>query len=112
MGAHTIDVQRLEGDVLGLRPNHPVASASPTLVQVYRVSVREGGGGDATEHRVTMKAADFERLRAADEASDAFLRRCFEFLLERESRESILSSFDLMVIARYFPEFERTIRRA
>ncbi len=28
----------------------------------------------------------------------------------REPKESIMRSFDLMVIARYFPEYERTIR--
>jgi hypothetical protein len=33
--------------------------------------------------------------------------RAFEFLLERESKESILGSFGLSVIGRYFPDFER-----
>ena len=37
------------------------------------------------------------------------MRACFAFLLEREPNESILSSFDVGVIARYFPEFEREI---
>jgi len=38
------------------------------------------------------------------------VRRSFEFLLAREPKESILSSFELPVIARYFPEYEREIR--
>jgi hypothetical protein len=33
----------------------------------------------------------------------------FAFLLEREPKESILSSFDVSVIGRYFPGFEREI---
>ncbi|MBL7183234.1 MAG: hypothetical protein ISS50_02165, partial [Anaerolineae bacterium] len=33
----------------------------------------------------------------------------FRFLLEREPKESILRSFDLMVIGRYFPEYRREI---
>ena len=33
----------------------------------------------------------------------------FAFLLEREPKESILRSFELPVIARYFPEYERRI---
>jgi hypothetical protein len=37
------------------------------------------------------------------------VRDCFAFLLEREPTESILSSFDVGVIGRYFPEFERVI---
>jgi hypothetical protein len=36
----------------------------------------------------------------------------FAFLLEREPRESILRSFDLSEISRYFPEYERELRRA
>jgi hypothetical protein len=35
----------------------------------------------------------------------------FEFLLQRESNTSILSSFELPVIGRYFPEYEDEIRR-
>ncbi|MFP4384841.1 MAG: hypothetical protein ACLFST_05240 [Spirochaetia bacterium] len=37
------------------------------------------------------------------------IKKSFEFLLKRESKESILSSFDLPTIQRYFPEYERTI---
>ncbi len=33
---------------------------------------------------------------------------CF---FERESKESILPRFDLVLIARYFPEFDREIKR-
>ena len=39
------------------------------------------------------------------------VERSFAFLLEREPRESILRSFDLSVIGRYFPDWERAIRR-
>jgi hypothetical protein len=75
----------------------------------FRVRVREGKG--ETTHRVTVKPADLARLAKTGETPEAFLVRCFEFLLEREPKESIMSSFDVMVIARYFPEFESTIRR-
>jgi hypothetical protein len=33
------------------------------------------------------------------------------FLLKREPKESILRSFDLTVISRYFPEYEREMTR-
>jgi hypothetical protein len=74
----------------------------------FRVRVKESRG--ETVHRVTVKPADLARLARPGEAPEGFLVRCFEFLLEREPKESILSSFDVMVIARYFPEFESTIR--
>jgi hypothetical protein len=40
---------------------------------------------------------------------DALVRESFRFLLEREAKESILRSFDLMVIGRYFSEYRREI---
>jgi len=72
----------------------------------FRVEVREGG--KATEHEVTLSAGDLDRL-AGGRAPEAFVRDCFAFLLEREPKESILRSFDVSVIGRYFPEFERRI---
>jgi hypothetical protein len=33
------------------------------------------------------------------------------FLLDRKPKESVLSRFDLTVISRYFPEFERELPR-
>ena len=33
----------------------------------------------------------------------------FNFLLERESNTSILSSFDLTVISKYFPEYTKKV---
>lgn len=68
----------------------------------FEVTVTEGTG--RTTHRVTARSADLARL-----GGDAAIEAAFRFLLEREPKESILASFDLMVIARYFPEFERAL---
>jgi hypothetical protein len=70
--------------------------------------VREGGR--ETSHDVTLSRDLLARLAPA-ELADAFVRRCFAFLLEREPKESILGRFDVAVIGRYFPEFEKTIAR-
>jgi hypothetical protein len=37
--------------------------------------------------------------------------RSFDFLLRREPATSILRTFDLAVIERYFPEYEKEFRR-
>jgi hypothetical protein len=66
---------------------------------------------DATEHNVGITRADLERLSPASSDPEDLVRRSFEFLLAREPKESILRSFDLPVIGRYFPEFEREITR-
>ena len=73
-------------------------------------SVRVQEGGSSTEHDVTVSARDLERL-AEGRTPDAFVRDCFDFLLAREPKESILRSFDVSAIGRYFPEFEREIVR-
>jgi len=37
--------------------------------------------------------------------------RSFDFLLERESPSSILATFELSVITRYFPEYDHAFKR-
>jgi hypothetical protein len=67
--------------------------------------------GSSREFEVAVSSAELSRYApgAADPA--LLLRRSFEFLLAREPKESILRSFGLSVIARYYPEYEREIRR-
>lgn len=62
-----------------------------------------------TQHKVTVKHEDYQRLTSGKVTPEALVEASFRFLLEREPKESILRSFDLMVIQRYFPEYERTI---
>jgi hypothetical protein len=80
------------------------------LVSRFRVRVADDDGS-VTEHDVTLSRADHERLGSGYPRPDAFIRACFEFLLEREPKESILRSFDVSQIATYFPEFDREIAR-
>jgi hypothetical protein len=72
-----------------------------------QVTVKERGS--QTRHKVTLKRADYERLTGGDVSPETLVVESFRFLLEREPKESILRSFDLTVISRYFPEFEREI---
>ena len=73
--------------------------------------VRVAEGKSETRHRVTVKPADYERLAEGRVSAEELIRRSFEFLLEHESKESILSRFDLTVISEYFPQYEKEIRR-
>ena len=64
-----------------------------------------------THHKVHV-SNDFYKLLTDDKFSCEYLiQASFEFLLERESNNSILSQFDLKVISHYFPEYEKEIKK-
>jgi hypothetical protein len=69
--------------------------------------------GQSTRHAVTVRRGDLERWAGGTERKDVekLVRRSFDFLLEREPPDSILATFDLSVIQRYFPEFDAAFRR-
>jgi len=88
----------------------------PTKIEVektgnleFRFRIIEKGG--ESTHHVTMKREDYARLTNGKTEPEELVRRSFEFLLEREPKESILTRFDLSVISRYFPEYEREIKQ-
>jgi hypothetical protein len=74
------------------------------------VTVTERGA--SMEYKVTVSAAELARLDPGAAEPGPLVRRSFEFLLAREPKESILRSFGLSVIGRYFPEYEREVGRA
>jgi hypothetical protein len=74
--------------------------------KTYKVSVQ---GRTSTTHTVTLSPEYYEKLTGKRVSPETLIEKSFEFLLERESNTSILSTFDLPVINRYFPEYERTI---
>jgi hypothetical protein len=87
-------------------------------IEVQQVGEEEGRlqlvvtvseAGDTSTHHVTLSNSDYERWGTNAPDPAGFVRRCFEFLLEREPKESILSRFDIAEIGSYFPEFEREI---
>jgi hypothetical protein len=66
-------------------------------------------GTVTTSHTVTVDPSYAARI-AGEVPVETLVRRSFDFLLEREPNTSILRRFDLAVIGRYFPEYERVIR--
>lgn len=76
----------------------------PLQDDTFQVTVREDNG--ATEHRVRV---DDVPPAAAGMAPEHLVEASFRFLLDREPKESILRSFDLSVIGRYFPEYRDRI---
>jgi hypothetical protein len=75
--------------------------------QTFEVTVE---GRTKTTHRVTVTPQVYQKLTDGKVPAETLIERSFEFLLQREPNTSILRSFDLPVIGRYFPEYEHTIR--
>ena len=67
-------------------------------------------GTTTTTHRVTVPHSYYERLTKKSVTPEVLVEQSFKFLLERESNTSILRSFELSEISRYFPEYEKTIQ--
>ena len=59
-----------------------------------------------SQHLVTLDDAYYHLLTQGKITKEGLIRKSFQFLLERESKESILHSFNLQMIKRYFPEYE------
>ncbi|HYO42688.1 MAG TPA: hypothetical protein VES19_05760 [Candidatus Limnocylindrales bacterium] len=91
------------------RRNDVTVSCTPAP-DGWTCRVTVGGPGPATSHEVTVRAGDLARLAPGAVDPGDLVERSFGFLLAREPKTSILGRFDLMVIARYFPDYERTIR--
>ncbi|HEV2522802.1 MAG TPA: hypothetical protein VGT24_10520 [Candidatus Acidoferrales bacterium] len=87
----------------------------PAEIEVEKVDashfhVRVIESGSETSHQVTLDPKDHGKLAGASITPEILIRKSFEFLLEREPKESILGRFDLSVISRYFPEYEQEIK--
>lgn len=75
----------------------------------YQLAVTVAEGRSETRHQVTLKKSDYQDLAESRASPEALVEESFRFLLEREPKESILRSFDLLAIGRYFPEYRREI---
>ena len=69
---------------------------------VYHVTVEEGVS--CTTHDVTVTPGDVKRYGSGASA-ERLVEVSFRFLLERESKESILSRFEPPLIERYFSDY-------
>lgn len=64
-----------------------------------------------SSHEVVLKQEDYEHLCQGWCPPEDLVRASFEFLLQREPKESILARFELPVIGRYFPDYPQWLAR-
>jgi len=77
----------------------------------FACDVMVGTDAAATRHTVSVSQDELARLAPGHYDPEELVAASFAFLLERESRESILRQFELPVIERYFPGYEAQIQR-
>ena len=85
----SVSIKKLSDDVFGVT----IAKTSTTA---HTVTVTDQSLIDLTDNIVTKTQ---------------LLEFSFKFLLEREPNTSILSSFDINVITKYFPDYRDEVRR-
>ena len=85
----SVSIKKLSDDVFGVT----VAETSTTT---YTVTVTDQSLTDLTDDKVTKTQ---------------LLKFSFKFLLEREPYTSILSSFDINVISKYFSDYKDEVGR-
>ncbi len=78
---------------------------------VCDVSVERGG--QTSTHTVMVSRRDLAQWGTGGDAAAAedLVSRSFRFLLDREPPNSILPRFELSVIPRYFPDYDRQFKR-
>ena len=75
---------------------------------VFTVTVAETS---TTTHTVTITDQSLNDLTNNNVTKTQLLEFSFKFLLEREPNTSILSSFDINVISKYFTDYRDKVRR-
>jgi len=74
----------------------------------YQVTVQSN---TITTHLVTLSDEVYINLTNNKVTKEKLLDFSFKFLLDREPNTSILSSFELMVISRYFSECQKSVKK-
>ena len=74
---------------------------------VFKVTV---SGRTTTKHEVIITDDVHQDLTNGQVTKEELLDFSFKFLLDREPNTSIISSFEIMVIAKYFPEYISTVK--
>ena len=75
---------------------------------VFEVTVADS---ITTTHTVTVTKQSLIDLTDSSVTKTQLLEFSFNFLLERETNTSILSSFDINVISKYFSDYRDEVRR-
>ena len=75
--------------------------------EIFEVTVTTDS---TSHHRVKLSSKLYKEITDSKISEIELIKKSFEFLLERESNQSILSEFNLEIIENYFPEYPKLIK--
>lgn len=84
-------------------------STDPNIDPLQFETTVMNGENSQTTHKVTVSQETYQRLTGGLKSAEELVHASFEFLLDREPKESILPEFNLIDIKKYFPEYETVI---
>ena len=90
--------------------SHGIRVACDAKAGAWRCAVVVGDDPEATEHLVEVDRATLDDL-APGVTPEQLVHESFVYLLEREPRESIMRTFELPIIARFYAEYPDEISR-
>jgi len=73
----------------------------------FQVTIEQNSS--TSNHTVTLDDQYHKKLSGGIIPKEELIKKSFEFLLDREPKESIMGSFNLKVISKFFPEYESYI---
>ena len=76
--------------------------------EIFEVTITKNS---TTIHRVKLSSMVYKKLSDSKISEIELIKKSFEFLLVRESNESILKEFNLEIIETYFPEYPILIKK-
>jgi hypothetical protein len=79
----------------------------------YDVEIFENDGSDSkTSHQVTLDRDYYmDMTEGGLIVPEEFVKKSFQFLLDREPKDTILLQFDIAQINDFFPEYEKEIKK-
>ena len=76
--------------------------------EIFEVTVTKDS---TTKHRVKLSSNIYKQFSNSKISEIELIKKSFEFLLDRESNQSILREFNLETIETYFPEYSVSIKK-
>ncbi len=73
----------------------------------WECTVQINDESSTTEHLVTIPFTTYSKLTGEQYPVEQLVIKSFEFLLKKESKESILNEFTLDIIGDYFSDWEQ-----